>query len=86
MSDSKSGGVGVVGLLGVLFIGLKLGHVIDWPWLWVLSPFWIPICFVLGLLIVVGAIAGVVKALDNSADKQAAKAREAQRQARLRKL
>jgi hypothetical protein len=25
-------------LLGVLFIGLKLGGLIDWPWWWVSSP------------------------------------------------
>lgn len=42
MSDnsSGSGGVGVCGLLGVLFVGLKLGGVIDWSWWWVTLPFW----------------------------------------------
>ena len=48
MADkSSSGGVGIAGLLGVLFIGLKLGNVIQWSWLWVLSPFWIPLAIVL---------------------------------------
>lgn len=28
-------------LLALLFIGLKLGGVIAWSWLWVLSPLWI---------------------------------------------
>ena len=28
--------------LGLLFIGLKLGGVINWPWIWVTSPLWIP--------------------------------------------
>jgi hypothetical protein len=35
MSDTSStdnGGVGLAGLLFVLFTGLKLGHVIDWSW------------------------------------------------------
>jgi hypothetical protein len=27
--------------LGLLFIGLKLTHIIDWSWVWVLSPAWI---------------------------------------------
>jgi hypothetical protein len=27
-------------LLAVLFIGLKLGGVIDWSWWWVLAPIW----------------------------------------------
>jgi len=40
-SSGGSGGVGFTGLLTVLFIGLKLGGVIDWSWWWVLSPLWI---------------------------------------------
>lgn len=67
MSDNNSnngsnGGIGVAGLLGVLFVGLKLGHVIDWPWLWVLAPFWIPVAFVLALLLVAGVVIGLAKA------------------------
>jgi hypothetical protein len=34
-------------LLAVLFIGLKLTGYITWPWLWVLSPIWIPIAIVI---------------------------------------
>lgn len=29
-------------LLTVLFVGLKLGGVVDWSWWWVVSPLWIP--------------------------------------------
>ena len=50
MADSKSsssGGVGFAGLLTILFIGLKLGKVIDWSWWWVLSPLWIPIALII---------------------------------------
>lgn len=39
--STTSGGTSICGLLGVAFIVLKLCHVIDWGWLWVLSPFWI---------------------------------------------
>jgi len=31
-------GIGFFNLLQLLFIGLKLGKVIDWSWFWVLSP------------------------------------------------
>jgi hypothetical protein len=34
---------GFPGLLTLLFIGLKLTNYIDWSWLWVLSPLWLPI-------------------------------------------
>lgn len=40
-SSSSSGGIGFVGLLTILFIGLKLTNYIDWSWWWVLSPIWI---------------------------------------------
>lgn len=40
-NGSSSGGIGFVGLLTILFIGLKLTGYIDWSWVWVLSPVWI---------------------------------------------
>lgn len=32
-------------LLTILFVGLKLCDVITWIWGWVVSPFWIYICY-----------------------------------------
>lgn len=58
-SSTRAGGVGFGGLLLVLFVALKLTHVIDWSWWWVLSPVWIP----LAPALVVFAIAAVVAAL-----------------------
>ena len=49
-SKSASGGCGFLGLLCLLFIGLKLGHVIDWSWWWVMAPLWIPASLLLGFL------------------------------------
>ena len=40
-SGSASKGVGFTGLLTLAFIVLKLCHVINWSWWWVLSPIWI---------------------------------------------
>ena len=40
-------------LLAVAFIVLKLCHVIEWSWLWVLAPLWIPIALVLVILVIV---------------------------------
>lgn len=39
-NGNRSGGIGFLGMLGILFIGLKLAGFIDWPWVWVLSPLW----------------------------------------------
>ena len=37
-------------LLAVAFITLKVANVIDWSWLWVLSPIWISVVLALVLL------------------------------------
>ena len=47
--------IGFAGLLTVAFIVLKLCKVIDWSWIWVVSPIWISIA--LWLVIVIGIIA-----------------------------
>jgi len=39
--DDIISGIGFTGLLTSVFITLKLCHVINWSWLWVLSPVWI---------------------------------------------
>ena len=62
MSDDKQVNVSSVSgvtLLGVLFVGLKLTGHIGWPWVWVLSPFWLPFA----ILITLALIAFIVYAL-----------------------
>jgi hypothetical protein len=52
-SSSSSGGIGFTGALTILFIGLKLTHVINWSWWWVLSPIWISLLILLFILLVI---------------------------------
>lgn len=41
MSENKSSsGIGFFGLLGIVFVVLKLTNTIDWSWWWVTLPFW----------------------------------------------
>lgn len=52
-SNSSSGGVGLAGLVFVVFLTLKLaevGVVATWSWWWVCSPLWIPLALVLALV------------------------------------
>lgn len=49
MSDNKRTGLGLCGVLLVVFVVLKLIGVINWGWGWVLAPLWIPILIVLVL-------------------------------------
>jgi hypothetical protein len=60
-SSSASGGIGFVGLLTLLFIGLKLTGYITWSWLWVLSPLWISICMGIVLFIIFLVFMYIVK-------------------------
>lgn len=49
--------ISFLGALTILFIGLKLGGVIDWSWWWVLAPVWVPTAIILAILSVVTLIA-----------------------------
>ena len=50
-SNSRTG-IGFTGLLQLLFIALKLVGVINWSWLWVLSPTWISLVIVVICLVI----------------------------------
>lgn len=47
------------GTLTIIFLVLKLTGVINWPWVWVLSPVWITIGLV--LIILLFMVGGTVK-------------------------
>ena len=55
MESKSSGGVGFAGLLTVALIVLKLMHVIDWGWIWVVSPLWISmaISIIIAILMII---------------------------------
>lgn len=55
-SISISIGGGFSGLLTVAFIVLKLCHIIDWPWIWVLCPIWITFSLVILIIAIVAII------------------------------
>lgn len=54
-NNKSSGSTGVIfwTLLAVAFIVLKVTHLIDWPWVWVLAPIWIPVGIVLAAIVIV---------------------------------
>lgn len=47
--DNNRSGITLSGVLLIVFIVLKLVGVINWSWIWVLSPLWIK--FIIGCLI-----------------------------------
>lgn len=63
MSDSNnsaSGGIGFAGLLTIAFIVLKLCGVINWSWVWVVSPLWISLVIALVFILVILGVSFVV--------------------------
>lgn len=39
-------------LLAIIFLVLKLTHVIDWGWIWIFAPVWIPLGLAVAILII----------------------------------
>ncbi len=69
-SSSSSGeGIGFFGLLGILFIGLKLGNVIDWSWWYVLMPIYGPLAVGLVIVSVLYAFAGIIWVVEKIGEK-----------------
>lgn len=69
MEDTRGNinvGGGFCGMLTIAFIVLKLCGVIDWSWVWVVAPIWIPLAFVISvyiICIIIGVIVGIIKYL-----------------------
>lgn len=62
--ETSGGGIGFLGLLTLLFIGLKLAGFISWSWWWVTVPVWgIPTLLLVAWLVIVAV------ALVNRKDK-----------------
>lgn len=63
------GGMGLCDALFLLFLGLKIGGVIDWSWWWVTAPLWGQVAIALVgavILIVVFIVMIVIKAVSKS--------------------
>ncbi|WP_103110249.1 hypothetical protein [Brevibacillus reuszeri] len=52
-NGTQGGGIGVMGLLGIVFVTLKLTGIINWSWWWVTLPFWggLALMLAIGLII-----------------------------------
>ena len=56
-NQNTSSGVTFASLLFLLFLALKLTHVIDWSWWWITTPIWGPFVIVAVVLIIIAVIA-----------------------------
>ena len=62
--QQSSSGIGLGTVLFIVFLVLKLTNVIDWSWLWVTAPLWIPLLLVIGVFVLIVFIAFVAKILE----------------------
>ena len=62
-TSASAGGIGFCGLLTIVFIVLKLLHVINWSWFWVLSPMLFSIGFGLIIFLIVTIVFFVIQKL-----------------------
>lgn len=56
-SESSGGGIGLGGVLFIVFLILKLTGNIDWSWWWVTAPLWIGFAVWAVLLVIFGLLA-----------------------------
>jgi hypothetical protein len=50
----------ILGILGIVFVTLKLCGVINWSWWWVLLPFYGPLALALVLLVLCSGLLGII--------------------------
>ena len=53
-------GIGFFGLLTIVFITLKLCSVVNWSWWLVFAPLWMPVCFLLIVVIIILFVIGIL--------------------------
>ena len=63
-TNHSTGGMTFSSCLTLIFIVLKLLGLIDWSWLWVLAPVWIPPVFLIIVLLILIIIDGILKEID----------------------
>jgi len=69
MSNKKSGCSVSLPFITLILVILKLTGVINWSWVWVTSPIWIPIALVLFILFVALGVVVILFAMGVDRDK-----------------
>jgi uncharacterized protein (DUF983 family) len=69
--------IGFLGLLGLLFIGLRLTNQIDWSWWLVLLPVYGPFVVFVSIITISGAAGWLLRKLETQEDRKRRELREA---------
>jgi hypothetical protein len=71
-NNNSWGVVGYFGALTLTLIVFKITEVIEWSWLWVLSPLWIPFAFfaiIIAMALIVMLVKETTKELEKAREK-----------------
>jgi len=68
-NGNSSSGLGVLGLLGCIFVTLKLTGYITWSWWWVTVPFWGGFALLVGGGLITLLVVGVCALFSGSKNK-----------------
>lgn len=60
-NSKKPKGIGLLTVIGAVFVILKLCGVIKWSWIWVLCPFWIGMIGTIVSLIIALIMAAMIE-------------------------
>lgn len=60
-SSNRSNGIGFTGALFLVFLVLKLTHVIDWSWWWITAPLWGGLVLFVAIFLIALAVIGIIK-------------------------
>lgn len=52
-TNTNSGGIGLCGILTIIFVIAKITGYITWNWWWVFSPLWLPLTIGLAILLII---------------------------------
>lgn len=56
--------------LFMIFLVLKLTNLINWSWIWVAAPLWIPLAIVAIIVIIILICVGILKLIEKSEEKE----------------
>lgn len=60
-NSNSNNGIGFASLLFLVFLVLKLTHVIDWSWWWITAPLWGGLALFAVVLLIGAGVLGILK-------------------------
>lgn len=65
-SQNTASQVSFASVIGIVFVVLKLAGIIDWSWIWVLSPWWIMLSLMMFVIVLFTVVDGIQHYIRNS--------------------